>query len=107
MKAPAVVDGAMEFTVNKADLARELALLQGCVEKSTSIPILANVLIETAGDRIILTATDLDTALRTSCPIRLKQPGTITIPAKRLSDYVRALPSGEIQVKCGKEAVNL
>ena len=49
----------MEFTVSKADLARELGLLQGVVEKKTTIPILSNVLLEARGDRLYLTATDL------------------------------------------------
>ena len=42
----------MEFTVSKADLVRELNLSQGVVEKKTTIPILSNVLLEAAGDRI-------------------------------------------------------
>ena len=50
----------MEFTVSKTDLVRELNLSQGVVEKKTTIPILSNVLIEAGGDRLQLTATDLD-----------------------------------------------
>ena len=57
----------MEFTVSKADLVRELNLSQGVVEKKTTIPILSNVLVETAGDRINLTATDLELGIRCSC----------------------------------------
>ena len=54
----------MEFTVSKSDLVRELSLSQGVVEKKTTIPILSNVLIEAAGDRITLTATDLELGIR-------------------------------------------
>ena len=53
----------MEFTVSKSDLVRELSLSQGVVEKKTTIPILSNVLLETAGDRVTLTATDLELKL--------------------------------------------
>ena len=56
----------MEFTVSKAELVRELNLSQGVVEKKTTIPILSNVLLETDGDRIILTATDLELGIRCS-----------------------------------------
>ena len=44
----------MEFTVSKAELVRELNLSQGVVEKKTTIPILSNVLLEAAGDRVVL-----------------------------------------------------
>jgi DNA polymerase-3 subunit beta len=89
----------MEFTVSKADLVRELNLSQGVVEKKTTIPILSNVLVEAAGDRIHLTATDLELGIRSSCPARVKKPGAGTIPAKRLLDYVRLLPDADVDVK--------
>ncbi len=89
----------MEFTVSRTDLVRELNLSQGVVEKKTTIPILSNVLVEADGDRIHLTATDLELGIRVSCPARVKKPGAGTIPARRLLDYVRLLPDGDVQVK--------
>ncbi len=79
----------MEFTVSRADLVRELNLSQGVVEKKTTIPILSNVLVEADGDRILLTATDLELGIRCSCAARVKKSGAGTIPARRLLDYVR------------------
>ena len=89
----------MEFTVSKTDLVRELSLSQGVVEKKTTIPILSNVLVEAEGDRINLTATDLELGIRSSCPARVKKQGAGTIPAKRLLDYVRLLPDADLEVK--------
>ena len=89
----------MEFTVSKADLVRELSLSQGVVEKKTTIPILSNVLLEARGDRLYLTATDLELGLRTSCPAKVKKEGSGTIPARKLLDYVRLLPDADITVK--------
>ena len=89
----------MEFTVSKSDLVRELSLSQGVVEKKTTIPILSNVLLEASGDRLFLTATDLELGLRTSCPAKVKKEGTGTIPAKKLLDYVRLLPDADITIK--------
>jgi DNA polymerase-3 subunit beta len=89
----------MEFTVSKTDLVRELSLSQGVVEKKTTIPILSNVLVEAQGDRINLTATDLELGIRSSCPARVKKQGAGTIPAKRLLDYVRLLPDADLEVK--------
>lgn len=89
----------MEFIVSKADLVRELSLSQGVVEKKTTIPILSNVLLEASGDRLYLTATDLELGLRTSCPAKVKKEGSGTIPARKLLDYVRLLPDADITVK--------
>src|ERR1700681_2395466 len=92
----------MEFTVSKADLVRELSLLQGVVEKKTTIPILSNVLLEARGERLYLTATDLDLGLRTSCPVKVKKEGSGTIPARKLLDYVRLLPDADINIRFGE-----
>ena len=89
----------MEFSVNKADLVRELNLSQGVVERKTTIPILSNILIEASGDMLTLTATDLELGIRCEAPAKVKSAGTGTIPAKKLLDYVRLLPEAEVQVK--------
>jgi DNA polymerase-3 subunit beta len=89
----------MEFTVSKSDLVRELSLSQGVVEKKTTIPILSNVLLEASGDRITLTATDLELGIRCSCPAKVKKEGAGTVPAKKLLDYVRLLPEGDVNMK--------
>ncbi|MGD0498817.1 MAG: DNA polymerase III subunit beta [Bryobacteraceae bacterium] len=89
----------MEFTVSRSDLVGELSLLQGVVEKKTTIPILSNVLLEATGEQVVLTATDLELGIRCSCPARVKKEGSGTIPARKLLDYVRLLPEGDVNMK--------
>ncbi len=89
----------MEFTVSKSELVRELSLSQGVVEKKTTIPILSNVLLEAAGDRVTLTATDLELGIRCSCPARVKKEGSGTVPARKLLEFVRLLPEGDVNMK--------
>lgn len=90
---------AMEITVSKFDLLKELTATQGVVERKTTIPILSNFLFEAAGDRLAITATDLDLSLRTSCGAKVKKEGSCTIPARKLYDYVKLLPDGDISIK--------
>ncbi len=90
--APAVATTTMEITVSKFELLRELTATQGVVERKTTIPILSNYLFEAAGDKLMLTATDLDLSLRTSCNAKVKKEGACTIPARKLYDYVKLLP---------------
>ncbi|MBV9623288.1 MAG: DNA polymerase III subunit beta, partial [Acidobacteria bacterium] len=89
----------MEITVGKSELLRELSATQGVVERKTTIPILSNYLFEAAGDRLALTATDLDLSLRTSCSAKVKKEGSCTIPARKLHDYVKLLPASDLTVK--------
>jgi hypothetical protein len=69
------------------------------VERKTTIPILSNFLIEAEDDRLNITATDLDQAIRTSAAVKVKKPGACTIPARKLYDYIKLLPEGEISIK--------
>ncbi len=89
----------MEFTVSKADLVKELGLAQGVVEKKTTIPILSNVLVEAKDGRIELTTTDLEIGVRSSCPAKVGAEGSVTVPAKKLLDYVRLLDEGDIAIR--------
>jgi DNA polymerase-3 subunit beta len=97
--APTVGAATMEITVSKFELLRELAATQGVVERKTTIPILSNYLFEAGGDRLSLTATDLDLSLRTSCNAKVKKEGSCTSPARKLHDYVKLLPDADITIK--------
>ena len=90
----------MELVVRKSDLLKELALLQGIVERKNTIPILANVLLdaEAGTNRVSLLATDLDVGLRSHCQASVVKPGTLTLPAKKLFEIVSALPETEIRI---------
>jgi DNA polymerase-3 subunit beta len=103
----------MEINVRKMDLFKELLLMQGVVERKTTIPILSNVLAEaTADGRLRLAATDLELGMVTECPAVVKKSGACAIPARKLLDYVRLLPDADIsikllenhwiQIRCGK-----
>jgi DNA polymerase-3 subunit beta len=97
--APVVAATTMEITVSKIELLRELTATQGVVERKTTIPILSNYLFEAAGDKLSLTATDLDLSLRTSCNAKVKKEGACTIPARKLYDYVKLLPDADITIR--------
>ena len=105
MTTTAAPVGNLEITVSRAELLRELTAAQSVVERKTTIPILSNFLFEaTAGEgdaagKLTITATDLDQSLRTSCAAKVKKSGACTIPARKLYDYIKLLPEGEISIK--------
>ena len=54
----------MELSVGREELVRGLHLVQGVVERRTTLPILPNVLLEPSSDGLALTATDMQVGLR-------------------------------------------
>jgi DNA polymerase-3 subunit beta len=89
----------MEFTVSRNTLLGELNLVQGVVEKRSTIPILANILLEASGKRLDLVATDLDVSICCGCSAEVQKEGTMTVSARRLFDIVRLLPE-ESEIHC-------
>ena len=97
----------MELVVRKADLLRELQLFQGIVERKNTIPILANVLIETDGDQVRLLATDLEVGLRSKCQASVAKGGSLTLPAKKLYEIIKALPETDVRIEEDKSGVKV
>jgi DNA polymerase-3 subunit beta len=60
----------MEIRLQRDALLSELALLQGIVERRTTIPILSHLLLDARAERLSLAATDLDVSLSAVLPAR-------------------------------------
>jgi DNA polymerase-3 subunit beta len=97
----------MELVVKKNDLLRELQLFQGIVERKNTIPILANVLMEAKGNEIRMLATDLEVGLRSRCDAAVEKGGSLTLPAKKLYEIVRALPETDVRIAEDKNGVKV
>jgi DNA polymerase-3 subunit beta len=97
----------MELVVRKTDLLRELQLFQGIVERKNTIPILANVLIEADGDEVRLLATDLEVGLRSKCTASVAKGGSLTLPAKKLFEIIKALPETDVRIEEDKNGVKV
>ncbi len=97
----------MELVVKKNDLLRELQLFQGIVERKNTIPILANVLMEAKGSEIRMLATDLEVGLRSRCDATVEKAGSLTLPAKKLYEIVKALPETEVRIAEDKNGVKV
>ncbi len=89
----------MEFVTTKENLLRELEVMQGIVEKKSTIPILSNIVIDAQKDRLELLATDLEVGIRTTCEAKVAKPGSVALSARRLYDIVRYLPDAEVRLK--------
>src|ERR1043166_1259415 len=91
----------MEFVIGRNALQKELAFVQGVVERKNTIPVLANILIESAGeDAIRISGTDLDVTIRCDADAEeIKSQGAICVQARKLFDNARLLPDGPVSFR--------
>ena len=88
----------MQFVITRNVLQKELALVQGIVERKNTIPVLANILIESAGENSIrISGTDLDVTIRCDADAEeIKSQGAICVQARKLFDIARLLPDASV-----------
>src|SRR5207237_544794 len=82
-------------------LLQGLQMVQNIVEPRQTLPILANVLLETEEGTVRLTATDLEVGARVSIPGRVVGKGAITVSARKLAEIVKELPAAAVAMKVG------
>lgn len=88
----------MEFSIARDELLQGLYLTQGIVERRTTIPILANVLLESSDDGITITATDQEVGVLRHCEAKVKRKGALTAGARKLYEIVRECPEGPLLI---------
>ncbi len=82
----------MNFVVSSSALLKHLQSISGVLSTSNALPILDNFLVEVGDGKLIISASDLETTMRTSMEAETKEQGKIAIPAKLLLDVLKALP---------------
>jgi len=82
----------MNFIISSTTLLRHLQNISGVLSTSNSLPILDNFLFEIVGNQLTVSASDLETTMRTSFPVEANEEGKIAIPAKLLLDVLKNLP---------------
>lgn len=107
----------MKFTITRDKLQEGLVAVAASVPSKTTLPVLANLLVEASKDGLRLSGTDLDIAVSTTIPASVDQEGATTLPARKLVEIVKELPnaairftsSGEqrVQIECGKSRFKL
>lgn len=97
----------MDLTLSRAELLEELQLVQGIVERRTTIPILANILLTAEGDRLGIAATDLDVTVYTGCRGTVRQEGRATVQSRLFFDLVRSAPADSLTVSYRENRVDV
>jgi DNA polymerase III subunit beta len=88
----------MKLQVTQENLNRALGSVARVANSRGTLPILANVLIKTSNNRLSLSATNLDIAITHYIGAKVKNEGSITVPARLMQDFVGSLPGGVINL---------
>src|SRR2546430_3109920 len=94
----------MKFTITREQLQEGLGAVAAAIPAKTTLPVLANVLLEATKQGIRLSGTDLDIAVSTMVPAEVDVEGAVTLPAKKLVDIARELPAGPVRFAAAGEA---
>ena len=89
----------MKVQVTQENLSAALGSVGRVAGSRTSLPILANVLIKTEGNQLQLAATNLEIAITELIGAKVDTPGSVTVPARLVSDFISSLPGGNVQLE--------
>ncbi len=93
----------MRFTISREKLQEGLAAVTASIPSKTTLPVLANILIETTDRGIRLSGTDLDIAVSTEVNADIEAHGAVTIPARKLSEIARELLPSPVKIAAAGE----
>lgn len=89
----------MKFTVTQENLNRALQVVGRVASGKTPLPILNNILFRTSKNRLFLAATNLELAITQHVGSKIEEEGSITVPARLMSEFVANLPKGNVELR--------
>ena len=88
----------MDFTVAKKDLLKLARRAQAVADKKSTMPVLANVLLDAHDGTVTVSGTDLFLAVQGHAPAEVKRAGSVAVPAQDLFDRVSMMPEGPLRL---------
>lgn len=89
----------MRFSVSSTDLLKAILTAQKAIPAKVSEAILENYLLELEGDRLSITASDLELTVRTVVEVEnAEEAGSIAVPARQLTDLLKELPDQPLTI---------
>ena len=97
----------MEIEVTQENLAKALGSVGRVASSRTGLPILKNILFRTDGKHLHIAATNLELATTCYVGAKISTPGSVTVPAKLITDFVQNLPKDKINIKVSGNLVKI
>jgi len=93
----------MKLKLHRDHFLNGLTQVLNVVGTRATMPILSNVLIEAKTDGVLLTTTNLDLGIRCAIKAEVLEPGTITLPVRKLATIVKELPSLDVRLESSQK----
>jgi DNA polymerase-3 subunit beta len=97
----------MKLSCLQENLNRGLSVVGRAVATKTTLPITNNVLLATDEGRLKLVATNLEMAISCWIGVKIEDEGSITVPARLLTEFVSSLPSDTISMQLSPQTKTL
>jgi DNA polymerase-3 subunit beta len=97
----------MKLSCLQENLNQGLNIVGRAVATRTTLPITNNVLLATDEGRLKLVATNLEMAISCWIGAKIEEEGSITVPARLLTEFVGSLPSDTIDVQLSPQTKTL
>jgi len=97
----------MQFSCNQDTFAKYLNIASRIVTSKPGLPILNNVLFQTEKGKLLITVTDLEISLNTWIGADIQSEGSITVPAKQLSEFINSVSSEKVDVSLNGNTLNI
>jgi DNA polymerase-3 subunit beta len=99
IETAAVAGTALKITCSRDELNRQLAIVSRAASTRTTVQVLAGVLLRSEGEKLELSATDMEISLRTPLDAEVATEGAVVVPGKLLAELARLLPGEEVSIE--------
>ena len=89
----------MRVSCLQENLAKGLSIVGRAVSSRSTLPVLANILLEAKDNQLRLAATNLDIGVTCWIGAKVEDEGAITVPARLLTEFVNSLPPERIDME--------
>ena len=97
----------MELSVLQEHFSKALTTASRIASSRTQLPILNNILLRTDGNRLLVAAMNMEIASMQYIGTKIVKPGSITIPARLITEFITSLPKGQIDLKVEGDKLNI
>ena len=97
----------MKLSALQENFSQGLSIVGRGVSSRTTLPVTQNVLLSTENGQLKLTATNLEIAISTWIGAQIEQEGSITVPARLLTEFINSLPQERIDINMQEDPLGL
>jgi DNA polymerase III subunit beta len=99
IETAAVAGSALKITCSRDELNRQLATVSRAASTRTTVQVLAGVLLRSEGEKLELSATDMEISVRTPLDAEVATEGAVVVPGKLLAELARLLPGEDVSIE--------